>query len=77
MHKFEADFYGCEMRLVLLGFIRKELDYVSLEALVGDIRMDIEVAGRSLSREGWRAVGQGRWLWGEEVVEGLGEESEG
>ncbi|KAG4410756.1 riboflavin kinase, partial [Cadophora malorum] len=48
MHKFEADFYGCEMRLVLLGFIRKELDYVSLEALVGDIRMDIEVAGRSL-----------------------------
>ncbi|PVH78419.1 riboflavin kinase [Cadophora sp. DSE1049] len=46
MHKFEADFYGCEMRLVLLGFIRKELDYVSLEALVGDIRMDIEVAGR-------------------------------
>jgi len=54
------------MRLVLLGFIRKELDYVSLEALVGDIRMDIEVAGRSLSREGWRAVGEGRWLWGEE-----------
>ncbi|KAK0120192.1 riboflavin kinase [Cadophora gregata] len=66
MHRFEADFYGCEMRLVLLGFIRKELDYVSLEALVGDIRMDIEVAGRSLGRERWRAEGEGRWLWGEE-----------
>ncbi|KAH7410683.1 riboflavin kinase [Cadophora sp. MPI-SDFR-AT-0126] len=66
MHKFEADFYGCEMRLVLLGFIRKELDYVSLEALVGDIKMDIEVAGRSLDREGWKAVVEGKWLWGEE-----------
>ncbi|KAG4438108.1 hypothetical protein IFR05_006429, partial [Cadophora sp. M221] len=46
MQKFEKDFYGCEMRLCILGFIRKELDYVSLEALVGDIRTDIEVAGR-------------------------------
>ncbi|KAH9208462.1 hypothetical protein DL95DRAFT_449842 [Leptodontidium sp. 2 PMI_412] len=66
MQRFEKDFYGCEMRLCILGFIRKELDYVSLEALVGDIRTDIEVAGRSLGREKWMGVGEAAWLWGEE-----------
>ncbi|XMA17380.1 hypothetical protein WAI453_010171 [Rhynchosporium graminicola] len=73
MQKFDKDFYGAEMRVLLLGFIRKELDYVSLEALVDDIRTDIEVAGRSLGREGWRKLGdgdaeggkgEGKWLWG-------------
>ncbi|KAH7346298.1 hypothetical protein BKA65DRAFT_455722 [Rhexocercosporidium sp. MPI-PUGE-AT-0058] len=67
MQKFEKDFYGCQMRLCILGFIRKELDYVSLEALVGDIRMDIEVAGRSLRREAWMGKGDGGWLWGRRI----------
>lgn len=66
MQRFEKDFYGCEMRLSVLGFVRKELDYVSLEALVGDIRTDIEVAGRSLEREGWRVEGERGWLWGKD-----------
>lgn len=73
MRKFEKDFYGSEMRLSLLGFIRKELDYVSLEALVGDIRTDIEVAGRSLAREGWRGDGEGGWLWDEKGEIGVEE----
>ena len=60
---FEKDFYGCEMRIELLGFIRKELDYVSREALVDDIKTDIEVAGRSLARENWGPVASG-WLCG-------------
>lgn len=29
MHDFPADFYGYEMRAVVLGYIRPELDYVS------------------------------------------------
>ena len=29
MHDFEKDFYGYEMRAVVLGYIRPELDYVS------------------------------------------------
>jgi len=70
LHKFERDFYGCEMRVSILGFIRRELDYVSLEALIGDIEMDCRVAGRSLEREAWRKVAEkgseGEWLWGEE-----------
>ncbi|CZS94858.1 related to FMN1-Riboflavin kinase [Rhynchosporium agropyri] len=84
MQKFDKDFYGAEMRVLLVGFIRKELDYVSLEALIDDIRTDIEVAGRSLGREGWRKLGdedaeggkgEGKWLWGggEEKGGGKGE----
>ena len=29
MHEFDKDFYGFEMRAVVLGYIRPELDYTS------------------------------------------------
>ena len=48
-HKL-PDFYGTPLNLLLLGYIRPEFDYVSLEALVEDIRVDCEVARRSLQR---------------------------
>ncbi|PBP27705.1 transcription factor [Diplocarpon rosae] len=64
IQQFEKDFYGSEMRLEILGFVRRELDYISVEALIEDIRMDIEVAKRSLEREQWRRVNE-EWLWGE------------
>ncbi|PYH90662.1 putative riboflavin kinase [Aspergillus ellipticus CBS 707.79] len=48
-HKL-PDFYGTPLRLLILGYIRPEFDYVSLEALVEDIRVDCEVARRSLQR---------------------------
>lgn len=41
------------MNLLILGFIRPEYDYVSKESLIEDIRVDIEVARRSLRREGY------------------------
>jgi riboflavin kinase len=53
MHEFERDFYGSHMNLVILGFIRPEYDYVSLESLVEDIRTDIRVARDSLAREAY------------------------
>lgn len=49
MHEFERDFYGSHMNLVILGFIRPEYDYVSVESLVEDIRTDIQVAKDSLA----------------------------
>lgn len=52
------------MRIVLLGFIRKELDYTTLEALIKDIGLDIEVAGRSLNRFGWEESARDEYLWG-------------
>ena len=57
LHKFAADFYGVEMRLAILGFVREELDYSGLEALIADINLDCEVAKRSLAREGWAPRG--------------------
>lgn len=41
------------MRLLILGFIREEKDYKSLEALIEDINFDCEVAKKSLQREAW------------------------
>lgn len=47
------DFYGTPLNLLILGYIRPEYDYVSLQALVDDIRIDCEVAKRSLEREAY------------------------
>lgn len=49
-----------------MGFIRPEYDYESLEALVSDIRVDCEVAGRSLRRAGYVGlVEEGKGTWGQ------------
>lgn len=53
LHKFASDFYDVPMRLLLLGFIRLELDYSGLEALIEDINIDCDVARQSLARGGW------------------------
>jgi riboflavin kinase len=54
LHKFAQDFYGVHMRLLILGFIREEKDYKSLDALIEDINFDCVVAKKSLDRNGWR-----------------------
>lgn len=51
-HKM-PDFYSVPLNLLILGYIRPEFDYVSLEALVEDIRMDCEVARQSLQRKAY------------------------
>ena len=53
LHSFPHTFYGAHMNLLILGFIRSEYDYVSKESLIEDIRVDIEVARRSLEREAY------------------------
>ena len=50
MHDFTRDFYGAHLNLVMLGFIRPEYDYVSVDSLIDDIRTDIAVARASLER---------------------------
>ncbi|KAF7313608.1 Flavokinase domain-containing protein [Mycena chlorophos] len=50
MHEFKTDFYGFEMKSVVLGYIRPELDYTSREALIEDIEVDKKVALNSLQR---------------------------
>ena len=53
MQDFKTDFYGSHMNVSILGFIRPELDYVSVEKLIEDIKTDIDVAGRSLARKAY------------------------
>ncbi|KAK9767343.1 riboflavin kinase [Basidiobolus ranarum] len=56
IHNFESDFYGSELKVVVTGYIRPEKDYDSLDALVEDIRTDIEVAKNSLNRPGYEEI---------------------
>lgn len=66
LHEFTADFYDVPMRLLILGFIREEKDYKSLDALIDDINFDCEVAKNSLAREAW-APAKGRVVGGADV----------
>ncbi|THH11545.1 hypothetical protein EW145_g606 [Phellinidium pouzarii] len=50
IHEYKNDFYGNEVRVLVLGYIRPELDYTSREALIDDIETDKKVAVRSLER---------------------------
>lgn len=64
VHSFPEDFYGTRMNLVILGFIRPEYDYVSKEALIEDIKMDIKVGLNSLEREGYSVFKEDEYLVG-------------
>ena len=58
-HKM-PDFYATPLNVLILGYIRPEYDYVSLDALVEDIRVDCEVARQSLRRKAYaRYLGEG------------------
>ncbi|CEH12477.1 Riboflavin kinase [Ceraceosorus bombacis] len=58
MHEFQHDFYGKHMKVVVLGYIRPEFNYVSREALIEDIETDKQVGLRSLDRSAWSAYKQ-------------------
>ena len=62
MHKFDVQFYNLHMNLIILGFIRPEYDYVSVESLIDDIRTDIDVAGRSLARPAYARFAEDPYL---------------
>jgi len=54
IHEFRSDFYGYEMRALVLGYIRPELDYTTKEALIEDIETDKRVALNCLERPGYQ-----------------------
>ncbi|KAK4517637.1 uncharacterized protein ATC70_000977 [Mucor velutinosus] len=51
IHEFPEDFYNTSIRVLVLGFIRPEQNYPSLDALIRDIKTDVEVAKQSLARK--------------------------
>lgn len=51
MHKFDKDFYGETLRLVVTCYIRPEADFDSLDALVTAINEDIKFADGILDED--------------------------
>uniref|UniRef100_A0A663N393 Riboflavin kinase n=1 Tax=Athene cunicularia TaxID=194338 RepID=A0A663N393_ATHCN len=48
IHTFKEDFYGEILSIVIIGYIRPEKNFDSLEALISAIQEDIEEANRQL-----------------------------
>merc|ERR1712062_650265 len=54
VHKFdEADLHGRQLKVIILGFIRPEQNFDSLEALIDAIRKDIEEGKKRGLEESW------------------------
>jgi riboflavin kinase len=62
MHQFPTSFYAHPLSVVLLGYVRPELNYVSKEKLIEDINEDVRVALRSLGRKEWAKWADAREL---------------
>eukprot|EP00128_Syssomonas_multiformis_P008422 Colp12_sorted_trinity150504_noHs@23967 len=48
IHNFEKDFYGEHLSVSILGYIRPEMNFTSLESLIDAINNDIETAKKAL-----------------------------
>ena len=48
LHVFPADFYGAELRLCVVGYLRPEASFPSLDALITAIHADIDAARSGL-----------------------------
>lgn len=46
----------------MLGYIRPEYDYVSKESLIDDIKLDCDVARRSMERSAYQKYKDDAWL---------------
>ena len=51
LNKFEDDFYGATLKIVIAGFIRPEKNFSSLEDLITAINNDIAFANEKLDSE--------------------------
>ncbi|KAL3820590.1 hypothetical protein ACJIZ3_006495 [Penstemon smallii] len=48
LHDFKEDFYGEDLRLAIVGYIRPEANFSSLESLVAKIHEDRDIAEKAL-----------------------------
>ncbi len=56
LRSFEGDFYGAHLRVSVTGFLRNELNFTTLEALIDMINTDIRLAKECLSSGGVFAI---------------------
>ncbi|RUS28642.1 hypothetical protein BC938DRAFT_481642 [Jimgerdemannia flammicorona] len=69
IHTFSQDFYGECLRVLVLGYIRPEQNYPSLDALIDDINTDIECAKVCLARPAYEVVSRDELFKGAEKRE--------
>ncbi|XP_060618163.1 riboflavin kinase [Anolis sagrei] len=48
IHTFDEDFYGEMLSIIIVGYIRPEKNFESLDALIAAIKSDIEVSEKTL-----------------------------
>ncbi|CAH2054483.1 unnamed protein product, partial [Iphiclides podalirius] len=51
MHKFDNDFYGSHLKICVIGYLRPEKNFSSLNDLIEAIKNDIETADKKLEEE--------------------------
>lgn len=54
MHKFEEDFYGKTLRVAILGYLRPEMNFDSLDGLITQIHDDIKQADELLDQPAYQ-----------------------
>lgn len=54
MHEFPDDFYGQQLRVGILGFIRSQRDFNSVDELIAAIKNDINIADKELDSEEYK-----------------------
>mmetsp|Transcript_104155 Transcript_104155/g.179455 ORF Transcript_104155/g.179455 Transcript_104155/m.179455 type:complete len:392 (-) Transcript_104155:940-2115(-) len=62
LHKFDNDFYGEQLRLVICGYVRPELKYTTLEALIEAINSDIRCGHAALDLPPYKELQQDPFL---------------
>ncbi|XP_021920418.1 riboflavin kinase isoform X4 [Zootermopsis nevadensis] len=48
LHAFGTDFYGSQLRICIIGYVRPEMDFWTLDDLITTIKNDIDTANRQL-----------------------------
>lgn len=51
LHEFPSDFYGAELALIIVGFMRPMEKYTSLDELIKAISRDVRVGDATLDKE--------------------------
>jgi len=67
MHKFPEDFYGSSMKICLVGYIRDEKNFKSLDELKEAINGDIDAAEKELDKPEYLSLVQNNYFTGNDV----------
>jgi FAD synthase len=63
IHTFEDTFYGEELRVIILGFIRCDEKFSSLDALIEAIKSDVAIGSVTLDEDQYRSYATDSYLF--------------